>query len=404
MKFGRNKVKSEFVPSSWKRNLAVCFCGSFTTTASMTLLLPFLPLYVQQLGVSDQAAIVQWSGIAYAATFVSAAMAAPFWGRLGDRYGRKLMLLRASLGMAIALPLIGVVQNIEQLIVLRLLLGFLGGYNSGSATLVAAQSPRLRSGWALGVLTSGIMAGSLAGPLIGGVLPVFVGMRMTFILAGVAVFIIFLATVLLIREERRPPKATTANQTDQQLGVLGKKPVVAMLFTGMLLMLATMSIEPIITVYVIQFVDAAHVTSVAGVVMSAAALGSIISSSYLGKLADEVGHSRVIIGCFAASALLLIPQAFVTSAWQLVVLRFLMGVALGGLLPCIATVIRHNVPDNAAGKIMGYSISAQFVGQVVGPVTGGFVAGHVGMSAVFLATAALMAGGALGNFILFRKR
>ena len=370
----------------------------------MTLLLPFLPLYVQQLGVSDQAAIVQWSGIAYAATFVSAAMAAPFWGRLGDRYGRKLMLLRASLGMAIALPLIGVVQNIEQLIVLRLLLGFLGGYNSGSATLVAAQSPRLRSGWALGVLTSGIMAGSLAGPLIGGVLPVFVGMRMTFILAGVAVFIIFLATVLLIREERRPPKATTANQTDQQLGVLGKKPVVAMLFTGMLLMLATMSIEPIITVYVIQFVDAAHVTSVAGVVMSAAALGSIISSSYLGKLADEVGHSRVIIGCFAASALLLIPQAFVTSAWQLVVLRFLMGVALGGLLPCIATVIRHNVPDNAAGKIMGYSISAQFVGQVVGPVTGGFVAGHVGMSAVFLATAALMAGGALGNFILFRKR
>lgn len=115
-------------------------------------------------------------------------------------------------------------------------------------------------------------------------------------------------------------------------------------------MLANMSIEPIITVYVAQLVsDVSKVTIVSGIVMSAAALGSILSASRLGKLADRIGHWNVIIGALAISALLLIPQAFVTQGWQLILLRFLMGLALGGLLPCITSVIRHNVPDRVAG-------------------------------------------------------
>ncbi|MEJ1974798.1 MAG: MFS transporter [Acetobacteraceae bacterium] len=169
-----------------------------------------------------------------------------------------------------------------------------------------------------------------------------------------------------------------------------------MLAAGLLLMLANMSIEPIITVYVAQLVkDASRVTMVSGIVMSAAALGSILSASRLGTLADRVGHWNVIVGGLGASALLLIPQAFVTQDWQLVLLRFLMGLALGGLLPCIAAVIRHNVPDNVAGNMLGYSTSAQYAGQVVGPLAGGFVGGHFGMRAVFLGTCILMAGGAL---------
>ena len=167
----------------WRRNLAVCVFGSFTTIVAMTLLLPFLPLYVEQLGVHDHAAIVQWSGIAYGATFFTAALVAPLWGRLADRYGRKLMLIRASLGMAVAMSLIGMAQNVWQLVALRLLAGLLGGYASGSIVLVATQTPKARSGWALGMLSSGIMAGNLVGPLIGGALPPLIGIRATF-LAG----------------------------------------------------------------------------------------------------------------------------------------------------------------------------------------------------------------------------
>ncbi len=393
---------SSLANEHWRRNLAVCMLGSFTTIVAMTLLLPFLPLYVEQLGVKDHAAIVQWSGAAFGATFFTAALVAPLWGRLADLYGRKLMLIRASLGMAVAMALIGMAQSAWQLLALRLLAGLLGGYASGSNVLVATQTPKDRTGWALGTLASAIMAGNLVGPLIGGLLPPLIGIRYTFFAAGGLIFLAFLATAFLIREERPARAAKNDTTKPKSIGwadIPNRQPLVAMLFTGMLLMLANMSIEPIITVYVAQLVpDPSKVTMTAGVVMSAAALGSILSAARLGKLADRIGHWNVIVICLAVSALLLIPQAWVTSAWQLVLLRFLMGLSLGGLLPCIASVIRHKVPEGAAGQMLGYSTSAQYTGQVVGPLMGGFVGGHVGMRAVFLGTCVLMAAGAVWNW------
>jgi MFS family permease len=394
------RTPADTAAEHWRRNLVVCMFGSFTTIVAMTLLLPFLPLYVEQLGVRDPAAIVRWSGVAYGATFFSAALVAPLWGRLADRYGRKLMLIRASLGMAVAMALIGLAQDVWQLVGLRLLAGLLGGYASGSTVLIATQTPKERSGWALGTLSSAVMAGSLVGPLIGGLLPPLIGIRWTFFGAGAVIFVAFLATLFLVREERRPARAKLdAKPAGGWAAVPDKRPVTAMLLTGMLLMLANMSIEPIITVYVAQLVaEPSRVTVMAGFVMSAAALGSILSASRLGQLADRVGHWNVIIGCLAVSAVLLVPQAFVSSGWQLVGLRFLMGLSLGGLLPCIASVIRHNVPEGSAGSMLGYSISAQYTGQVAGPLLGGFVGGHFGMPTVFLATCVLMAFGALWNW------
>jgi MFS family permease len=392
----------------WRRNLWVCLAGSFTTIVAMTLLLPFLPIYVEQLGVRDRAAIVQWSGAAYGAAFLTAGLAAPLWGRLADRYGRKPMLIRASLGMAVAMSLTGMAHDVRQLVAFRLLAGLLGGYASGSMVLVATQAPRGRTGWALGVLSSGVMAGSLAGPLIGGLLPPLIGVRRTFWAAGGVIFLTFLATTFLIREAPKAAGASGDEAIQSPAGwppggwsaVPDKRPVAAMLLTGMLLMVATMSIEPIITVYVAGLApDPNRVTLVSGVVMAAAALGSILSASQLGRLADRIGPRRVIVGALAVSALLLVPQALVTAAWQLIALRFLMGLALGGLLPCIASVIRHGVPEGAAGAMLGYSTSAQYAGQVVGPLLGGFAGGHFGMRFVFIGTCLLMLAGAAFNAV-----
>lgn len=378
----------------WKRNLVVCVFGAFTTIVAMTLLLPFLPLYVEHLGVSDQAAIVQWSGVAFGATFFSAALTAPLWGRLGDRYGRKLMLIRASLGMAIAMSLIGLAENIWQLVGLRLLAGLLGGYASGATILVATQTPKDRTGWALGMLSSGIMAGNLAGPLIGGFLPPLIGIRNTFFLAGGVIFITFLATLFLMKEAPRPKRATGEKHpaTIRPWQVISDRvPVITMLVVACLVMFSIMSIEPIITVYLTQL-HTDNVTLMAGLVMSATALASILSASRIGKLADRIGHWRVVMFCLAAAAVTLIPQAFVSNAWQLVGLRFVMGIALGGLLPCIAAIIRHAVPDSVAGRMLGYSTSSQYIGQVLGPLTGGYLGGHYGMPVVFIVTCVLMSG------------
>jgi MFS family permease len=384
----------------WMTNLIVCAAGSFTTIVAMTLLLPFLPIYVEQVGVTGHAAIVQWSGVAYGAAFFTAALTAPLWGRLGDRYGRKLMLIRASLGMAVAMSLTGMAQNIEELVAVRLLTGLLGGYASGSMILVAAQTPRAQSGWALGVLSAGAMAGNLVGPLIGGVLPPLIGIRSTFLLSGAVIFLAFLATTFLIREEPRPRQSRAGKIPGLWSQIPDKRPIVAMLATGLLLMIALMSIEPIITVYVAQVAAPDQITFVAGVVMSAGALGSILSSSHLGRLADRIGHWRLVVTSLAVGAALLIPQAFVTSGWQLVLLRFLMGLALGGLMPCVTSVIRHNAPETIAGGLLGYAVSTQYVGQVLGPLAGGFVGGHIGMRAVFLGTSVLMAAGAVGNLVV----
>jgi MFS family permease len=379
----------------WRRNLAVALAGSVTTLIAMSLLLPFLPLYIEELGVTDHAAIAQWSGAIFGVTFLSAGLVAPLWGRLADRYGRKLMLIRASLGMAVVMSLIGMAHDVWQLFFLRLAVGFLGGYSSGSMTLVATQTPKAQAGWALGLLTSGIMAGSLIGPLIGGFLPPLIGIRATFWLAGGVIFLAFLATTFLIKEAPRPPGARARAKAGWS-ALPDKRPIVAMLATGLLLMLANMSVEPIITLYVQELaVEPSKVTTFAGLAMAAAAFGGILSASRLGKLADRIGHWTVISGGLAAAALLLIPQALATNAWELVFLRFLMGVALGGLAPCIAAIIRHNAPDSVAGAMLGYSTSSQYAGQVVGPLAGGFVAGHFGMRAVFFATCLMMAAGAL---------
>lgn len=374
----------------WLANLFVCVGGSFITIIAMTLLLPVLPLYIKQLEVEDAGQAEEWAGIAFGVTFLAAAIVAPFWGRLGDAYGRKLMLVRASLGMSVAMALIGFAHNVEQLVALRALVGFAGGYSSGSMILVAAQTPKARSGWALGLMSSGIMAGNVAGPLIGGALAPLIGFRAMFEGCGAVIFLAFLATLFLIREVPKPKTAAKAGPRGWA-AIADKRAVAFMLFLGFVMMVAIMSIEPIIAFYVAEIdPDPTRVPVVAGLAMSAAALGSVLSAPPLGRLADRIGHRRVLIGALTASALLLIPQAFVATDWQLVSLRFLMGLALGAIMPGMTAILRRSAPDDQVGRLLGLSTSIQYIGQVLGPSAGGAIGAHEGMRAVFLATAVLM--------------
>ncbi|CTR63432.1 Multidrug resistance protein MdtG [Escherichia coli] len=144
-------------PINWKRNLIVAWLGCFLTGAAFSLVMPFLPLYVEQLGVTGHSALNMWSGIVFSITFLFSAIASPFWGGLADRKGRKLMLLRSALGMGIVMVLMGLAQNIWQFLILRALLGLLGGFVPNANALIATQVPRNKSGWALGTLSTGAL-------------------------------------------------------------------------------------------------------------------------------------------------------------------------------------------------------------------------------------------------------
>ncbi|BAN27656.1 MFS transporter [Caballeronia insecticola] len=377
----------------WRRNLVVAVFGSFTTLVSLSMLLPFLPLYVRQLGVESQASVIEWSGVAFSATFLGTAVTAPLWGRLADRYGRKPMLVRAAVGMAIVMSLIGVAHSVQQLVALRLLAGLIGGYASASTVMIGTQAPRERAGWALGILSTGALAGNLAGPLIGGMLPGLIGIRGTFFAGAGMIAVAALLTIVLVKEDFHPgdAKKRASHAASHDAHRTNRVVVAALLVTAMMVLLANMSIEPIITVYIGGLgVTGDHVTRIAGVVMACSALGSVLTAARLGALADRIGSWNVIVGCLVLTGIAMIPQAFVHQWWQLAALRVLMGMTLAGLLPSIAKLARTAVDESSSGQMLGYLQSAQFGGQVIGPVIGGQIGVMLGLHSVFFVTGSLL--------------
>jgi MFS family permease len=379
----------------WRRNLIVCVFGSFTTLVSLSMLLPFLPLYVQQLGVTSTSGVVQWSGVAFGITFLGTALTAPIWGQLADRFGRKPMLIRAAIGMAVVMSTIGLAHNVYELVALRFAAGLVGGYASASIVMIGTQAPPERSGWALGVLSTGVLAGNLIGPLIGGLLPNLIGLRGTFFAAGGMIAVAAVLTIVLVKEDFTRPTERQARKVpaDAATRARNRGTLAALLATATMVLLANMSIEPIITVYISQLGVPTHrLATVAGIVMACSAFGSMLTAARLGALADRIGGWNVIIGCLIATGLIMIPQAFVTNWWALAALRGLMGMTLAGLLPAITKLVRHSVAEGESGKMLGYLQSSQYAGQVVGPLIGGQIGVHVGMRSVFFVTGALLIG------------
>ncbi len=196
-------------PINWQRNLFITWLGCFLTGAAFSLIMPFLPLYVEALGVTGHQSLNMWSGLVFSITFLFSAIASPFWGSLADRRGRKLMLLRSALGMGIVMVLMGMAQNIWQFLALRAVLGLLGGFIPNANALIATQVPRHRSGWALGTRSTGGVSGALIGPLIGGLLADQYGLRPAFFITAAVLFICFLLTLFCVREQFTPVQKKT---------------------------------------------------------------------------------------------------------------------------------------------------------------------------------------------------
>ncbi len=375
----------------WKKNLIVCWFAVFIVSSGMSQMAPILPLYIKQLGIAGTAAIAQWSGIVYGSNFISLTIFSPIWGNFADKYGRKPMVLRASLWLAIIMTCMGFAQNVYQLTGLRILQGALSGFQSAMITLVASQTPVERSGWALGTLFTGQVGGTLLGPLFGGYLAEIIGLRGVFIAIGNLCFIAFIASYLFVEEHfiANSKKSLSFSEVWRQLP--SPRITGCLFITTLAMQLALMSIQPIITVFIIQLSPGTtHVALIAGAVFAASGLASILAAPKLGKLSDRVGPQKVLLAALIVAGIIFIPQAFVTTSLQLGLLRFLLGLATAGLLPSINSLIKRSTPDFITGRAFGYNQSAQFMGMFLGSLFGGQVASVFGIKYVFFFTAALL--------------
>ncbi|MEK5398059.1 multidrug efflux MFS transporter [Paenibacillus sp. FSL K6-2859] len=377
--------------SMWKRNLIVCWFGMFVTGVGMSQIAPVLPLYIKHLGVDNADSVAQFSGIAFGITFIVSAIFSPIWGLAADRFGRKPMLLRASLGMAIVISCMGFAPNVYVLIALRLLQGTITGYSTACTTLIATQTDKEHAGYALGTLSTASIAGALLGPTIGGFIAESLGLQSSFFVTGGLMLVAFITTALFVKESFHREDKKTLSIKEVWSSVPEKSLTLTLFVTFFILTVDLYSVEPIITVYVTQLSkSASHVALLAGMTFSASGLANIIAAPRLGKLSDRIGAQKVILVALIAAGLLFIPQAFVQNPWQLMGLRFLLGLAAGGLIPSVNILVKKITPDALTGRVFGFNMSAGYLGTFAGSVLGGQVAAWFGIRDVFFVTSVLL--------------
>lgn len=378
---------------SWKVNLISVWFGCFFTGLAISQILPFLPLYVSQLGVSSHEALSMWSGLTFSVTFLVSAIVSPMWGSLADRKGRKLMLLRASLGMAIAILLQAFATNVWQLFLLRALMGLTSGYIPNAMALVASQVPRDRSGWAISTLSTAQISGVIGGPLMGGFLADHVGLRAVFLITAVLLVISFLVTLFLIKEGARPTTSKAERLSGKAVFASLPYPwlMISLFITTMVIQLCNGSVGPILALFIQSMApESNNIAFLSGMIAAVPGISALMSAPRLGKLGDRIGTGRILMATLIVAVVLFFAMSFVTTPFQLGVLRFLLGFADGAMLPAVQTLLIKYSSDRVTGRIFGYNQSFMYLGNVAGPLMGAAVSAMAGFRWVFAATAVVV--------------
>ncbi|MEC0180832.1 MFS transporter [Paenibacillus peoriae] len=380
---------------TWKINLIVLWFGQFLVNAGITMVTPFLALYLaHDLHVKGEHDIGLWAGVIFAANFMTSFIFQPLWGKLADRYGRKVMLLRSGFGMALVIGCMGLVTNPWQLLALRLLNGTISGFNPASISLVSGTTPKERTGFAMGIMQSGQMAGTILGPLLGGFLADWVGFRPIFYITGALVFLASLIAMFLVKENFSKTEAARTPQISVLAGLkeLSHTPQLPALFTvTFLLQFAMISTVSLLPLYVQKLYGSAEgIALIAGFVTAITGVSNMVAAPLLGRLSDQVGAHKILTLSLLGTAVMLIPQAFVNEVWQLVIIRFFMGVFMGGLLPSVNALIRLYTPEGMESRSFGFNTSSLALGNMLGAVIGGVLSGFIGIEGLFIMSGVLL--------------
>jgi DHA1 family multidrug resistance protein-like MFS transporter len=383
-------------PGTWQRNLAALWIGEVIAIAGFSVTLPFLPYYVQELGITGVDRVAFWAALVASAQGTTMALVAPLWGLLADRYGRKIMVVRAMFGGAVVIGAMGFAQNVYQLVILRAIQGTLTGTVPAAMTLVASSAPPQRRGFAIGVLQMAIYLGSSVGPLLGGLIADSLGYRATFWTTGALLFLAGVLVSALVREQFTPPEEEEGTERrkprllDGLLLVLRTRALLSIFGIRMLMNMAFGVIAPILPLF-LQTIAApgVKIASLAGTISGLSSAASAGAAIVMGRVSDRVGPRRVLLVCGALAGVLFGLQAWTNTPTQLLLLRTLGGVATGGILASVSSLLAALAPKQRYGAVYGVDTSMMAAANAIAPMLGAALTASWGLPSAFLGAAAM---------------
>lgn len=374
---------------TWKRNLWVLWIGVFFTAASFSMVVPFLPLFLLQIGVHQHTEM--WSGLIFSSAFFAGAISSPFWGSVADKYGRKPMIIRAGFVLFVIYTLMAFVTNPYEILGLRILQGLLSGFIPGAIALIGTNTPKNKVGYALSLISSAAASGQIVGPILGGVIAQLVGNRFAFASAGIIVFISTFLIIFWVTEENFTPSKEKGSVKNDLNLAWNNRPLLLVLSLTVVTSLSIMTVEPILPLYIVKLGGSSDKASlIAGIVFSLPGIASALFAPFWGKWADKVGFYRVLIIGFLGGGIGMLAQILFSHIWGFSIMRFVFGVFFCAVFPALNGLVVKSTADNFRGRAFGLNQTANQIGGMIGPMIGGFIGGIFPAQSVFLITGILL--------------
>ncbi|MBU4367092.1 MAG: MFS transporter [Verrucomicrobia bacterium] len=376
---------------AWKRNLVMVGLSQFFSMMGFAFAMPFTPYYIQQLGITEPNELKMWVALFTAAAPLTMAVASPIWGTLSDRYGRRLMLLRANFGGMLVLILMGLAPNVQTLVILRLAQGVLTGTMNAAQTFVSVQSPSHRSGMVLGTLSAAVFSGCMCGAFIGGLFAEWFGYRMAFLASGVFLLLAGLLVLLGTREEFVRPMEEEADSMEDRVRMFWGKigpaiPILALMAAMGFALHFDLAWLPLLVQEIHGSLKGAAFWT--GSLAAVGGIAGFLAGPIIGRIADRIAPPRIgKISAFGAGLMMIIVGLSHGFA-QLFMGRFGATFCAGGLDPVFQIWLAKTTPAASRGFIFGWAVTARSLGWMMAPLASGVVAWMFGLRAVFFVAAA----------------
>jgi DHA1 family multidrug resistance protein-like MFS transporter len=359
----------------WRVTLYTMWVAQLLAMVGFAFVMPFIPFYIRELGVTNARLVPIWAGLIGTGSGITMSVAAPLWGWVADRYGRKLMVQRAMFGGAIILASMAFVRNVHQLLALRIIQGGLTGTVSASIALVSTVVPTARMGFSLGLMQMSVFTGNSLGPLIGGTVAEHFGYRLPFLVTGGLLFMAGMLVLFGAKERFRRPSAEEHAASGSIRDILAGPGVLVLLSVYTLTSLSGSVVGPIFPLFVEKLNGSAgRAASATGIIMAVTGITSAIAAIAMGRISDRVGNKPVFVICTALTGLTCLPQAAAHSVTQLLIMRAIFGIGAGGMAPAMNAMVASQVPRSQLGRAYGITTTFSALGWATGPILGGWAA------------------------------